>query len=124
MLKRSPAWLKRPAAATFGFGGRLVTVLNEKRTLAGGEKVDAAHIEVKQVSCAACSRIRHIGSTAFLAGVSLLRGLHSRATAATPGTVVTVERGQDPPETWSSCGYEEFRQRAHGHSSAAAFRLM
>lgn len=49
MLKRAPVWLKRPAAATFGFGGRLASVLNEKRTLADGERVDAAHIEIKQV---------------------------------------------------------------------------
>ena len=49
MLKRAPVWLKRPSAAAFGFGGRLVSVVNEKRTLAGGQKVDAAHIEIKQV---------------------------------------------------------------------------
>jgi len=49
MLGRAPVWLKRPFAASFGFGGRLVSALNEKRTLASGEKVDTAHIEVKQV---------------------------------------------------------------------------
>ena len=49
MLGRAPVWLKRPFSATFGFGGRLASALNEKRTLAGGEKVDTAHIEVKQV---------------------------------------------------------------------------
>jgi len=48
MLGRAPVWLKRPFAASFGFGGRLVSALNEKRTLASGEKVDTAHIEVKQ----------------------------------------------------------------------------
>ncbi|EIE18851.1 hypothetical protein COCSUDRAFT_49081 [Coccomyxa subellipsoidea C-169] len=30
-LARVPAWLKRPAAATFGFGGRLVSITNTKR---------------------------------------------------------------------------------------------
>ncbi|BDA47328.1 Protein transport protein sec31 [Coccomyxa sp. Obi] len=30
-LARAPVWLKRPAAATFGFGGRLVWVTNTKR---------------------------------------------------------------------------------------------
>lgn len=49
MLKRAPVWLKRPATSCFGFGGRLVSVINEKRTLAGGERVDGAHIEMKQV---------------------------------------------------------------------------
>ena len=55
MLGRAPVWLKRPFAATFGFGGRLVSALNEKRTLASGEKVDTAHIEVKQVRIPSCS---------------------------------------------------------------------
>ncbi len=49
MLSRAPVWLKRPFSASFGFGGRLVSAINEKRTLGGGEKVDTAHIEVKQV---------------------------------------------------------------------------
>ena len=49
MLSRAPVWLKRPFSASFGFGGRLVSAINEKRTLGGGEKLDTAHIEVKQV---------------------------------------------------------------------------
>lgn len=30
-MARPPVWLKRPAAATFGFGGRLVSINNTKR---------------------------------------------------------------------------------------------
>lgn len=55
---KAPAWLRRPAGAAFGFGGRLVQFANSKRQLPAGELVDAATITVKQVrppsSWAAC----------------------------------------------------------------------
>ncbi len=30
-MTRVPAWLKRPAGASFGFGGKLVSCINEKQ---------------------------------------------------------------------------------------------
>lgn len=29
-LKKAPAWMKRPAGATFGFGGKLISFANQK----------------------------------------------------------------------------------------------
>lgn len=53
-LKRVPAWLKRPVCASFGFGGKLVTVTNNK---VGGVDAtghatqrDQGIIAIKQVS--------------------------------------------------------------------------
>ena len=48
-LRRAPNWLRRPAAATFGFGGKLVSVSNARRTLQGGEAYDSRLITISQV---------------------------------------------------------------------------
>jgi protein transport protein SEC31 len=47
---KAPAWMKRPAGATFGFGGKLVKISNSKRQLPTGEIGETATIEVTQVS--------------------------------------------------------------------------
>jgi len=47
---KAPAWMKRPAGATFGFGGKLVKFKNSKRQLPTGEVGETASIEVQQVS--------------------------------------------------------------------------
>ncbi|KAG7674441.1 hypothetical protein KSW81_000096 [Nannochloris sp. 'desiccata'] len=47
---KAPAWMKRPAGATFGFGGKLVKFQNSKRQLPTGEIGETATIEVQQVS--------------------------------------------------------------------------
>lgn len=44
-MSKVPAWLKRPAGASFGFGGKLVSCINEKQR----DKFVNAHLEVKQV---------------------------------------------------------------------------
>lgn len=47
---KPPAWMKRPAGATFGFGGKLVKFTNSKRQLPTGEVGESGTIEVKQIT--------------------------------------------------------------------------
>lgn len=48
-LRRAPTWLRRPAAATFGFGGKLVAVSNVRRAQQGGEAYDSRLVTISQV---------------------------------------------------------------------------
>lgn len=45
-MTKVPAWLKRPAGASFGFGGKLVSCINERQR----DKFVSAHLDVTQVS--------------------------------------------------------------------------
>ena len=47
-LRRAPNWLRRPAAATFGFGGKLVAVSNARRAQQGGEAYDSRLVTISQ----------------------------------------------------------------------------
>ena len=48
-LRRAPNWLRRPAAATFGFGGKLVAVSNVRRAQQGGEAYESRVVTISQV---------------------------------------------------------------------------
>ena len=48
-LRRAPNWLRQPAAATFGFGGKLVAVSNTRRAQQGGEAYDSRLVTISQV---------------------------------------------------------------------------
>ncbi len=48
-LTHAPAWLKRPAACAWGFGGKLSTMTNVARQLPTGEVVQTGQITVQQV---------------------------------------------------------------------------
>ncbi len=53
-LARAPAWLKRPAGATFGFGGQLVAFQNHRSQQASGEAAHQGIIRLAQVGIFIC----------------------------------------------------------------------
>lgn len=47
---KAPSWSRCPASASFGFGGKLATILNSRRQLPTGESVTTGTVYIKQLA--------------------------------------------------------------------------